>query len=263
MDFETLLYEVRDGVAHVTLNREKAANALNLQMSQDLHDAALRCREDPAVRAVVIGATGRLFCAGGDLSAFSAAGDDAPALLKRMTLYLHAAIALFARMDAPVIAAVSGTAAGAGFSLVCATDLAIAGESAKFTMAYTRAGLTPDGSSTWFLPRLVGRRRTLDLMLSNRMLSAAEALEWGLVSQVVPDGEVAATAGALAAKLAAGPTGAFGVTKRLVLASGSESLETQMELEGLGISDAARTPDGREGIAAFLEKRPPQFTGGT
>ena len=143
---------------------------------------------------------------------------------------------------------------------MCATDLALAAESARFTMAYTRAGLTPDGSSTYFLPQLVGRRRTLELMLTNRLLSAEEACEWGIVNQVVPDAALADTAAKIAAQLASGPTGAFGVTKRLVLDSASQSLETQLELEARGISAAAGTPNGREGIAAFLAKRPPTFS---
>lgn len=259
MSYETLLLEVNDAVATITLNREKAANAMNLQMCRDLQEAALACQEDPSVRAVVIGAKGRMFCAGGDLGAFSEAPDGAPSLLKRMTLHLHAAISLLARLDAPVVAAVGGPAAGAGFSLAAAADLVVAGESAKFTMAYTGVGLTPDGSSTWFLPRLIGRRRTLELMLTNRRLSAAEALDWGIVSQVVADEEVDATAAELAGRLAQGPTDAFGVTKRLVLDSGDQSLETQMELEGRGIAQAGGTPNGREGVAAFLAKRPAKF----
>jgi 2-(1,2-epoxy-1,2-dihydrophenyl)acetyl-CoA isomerase len=164
-------------------------------------------------------------------------------------------------MNAPVVAAVNGVAAGAGMSLVCAADLAIAAESAKFTMAYTRAGLAPDGSSTFFLPRLVGVRRAVELMLTSRMLSAQEALEWGIVSRVVPDAQLPAEAAALASELAAGPTGAFGTVKKLVLASAAASLETQMELEARGIADAGRSADGREGIAAFLEKRAPKFRG--
>lgn len=261
MSYETLTYEVRDAVAFMTLAREKAANALNLQMCEELADAALRVHEDASVRAVVLGARGKLFCAGGDLSAVAGAGDQAPTLLKKMTLHLHAAISLFARMDAPVIAAVNGTAAGAGFSLVCAADLALAGESAKFTMAYTRAGLSPDGSSTYFLPRLIGRRLTLELMLTNRLLSAAEARDWGIVNQVVADDELASTAADLAAQLAQGPTRAFGTVKQLILASSDNGLETQMELEGTGIARSAGTPDGREGVAAFLAKRPPKFSG--
>lgn len=261
MSYETLDFELKDGIARILLSREKAANALDLQMCRDLEAAALSCQEDASVRAVVIGAKGKMFCAGGDLGAFGGAGDGAPRLLKEMTLHLHAAVSMLARLDAPVIGAVSGAAAGAGFSLVAAMDLAIAGESAKFTMAYTGAGLTPDGSSTWFLPRLIGARRTLELMLTNRRLSAQEALDWGIVNQVVPDDQVMEAAMGLAAKLAAGPTGAFGVTKRLVTGSGTESLETQMELEGRAISASAGTPNGQEGIAAFLEKRKPTFGG--
>ncbi len=261
MNYENLEYEVRDGVAFITLAREKAANALNLALCEELADAALAAGEDASVRAVVLGAKGKMFCAGGDLSAFGDAAGEAPTLLRKMTLHLHAAVSNLARMDAPVVAAVNGTAAGAGFSLACATDLAVAGESAKFTMAYTRAGLTPDGSSTWFLPRLIGRRLTLELMLTNRMLSAEEACDWGLVNQVVPDDQVAGTAAELAAKLAQGPTRSFGAVKQLVLSSGDESLETQMELESSCIARASGTPDGQEGIAAFLAKRPPKFTG--
>lgn len=258
MSYETLEYEVRDGVATITLSREEAANSVNLQACQELAEAALAAQEDASVRAVVLTGRGRMFSAGGDLGSFAGA-EEPPKLLKRMTIHLHAAVAMFARMDAPVIAAVNGAAAGAGFSLVCAADLAIAAESAKFTLAYTGAGLTPDGSSTWFLPRIVGRRRTLELMLGNRVLSAQEALEWGIVNQVVPDGEAGKAAAELAATLAQGPTGAYGVTKRLVLGSSDNSLETQMELEGTAIARAAATPDGQEGISAFLAKRRPRF----
>jgi 2-(1,2-epoxy-1,2-dihydrophenyl)acetyl-CoA isomerase len=261
MDYETLHFELREGVAHVTLRREKAANAIDLKMAMELAQVALRCDEDRAVRAVLLSGSGRLFCAGGDLRSFAAAGEGVPSLLKEMTAHLHVAISRFARMDAPVLAAVGGVAAGAGMSLVCAADLAIAAESAKFTMAYTRAGLAPDGSSTFTLPRLVGLRRAVELMLTNRLLSAQEALEWGIVNRVVPDASLAAEAGALAAELAAGPTGAFGAVKKLLLASATAALETQMELEARGIADAARSADGREGIAAFLEKRAPVFRG--
>jgi 2-(1,2-epoxy-1,2-dihydrophenyl)acetyl-CoA isomerase len=260
LEFETLLYDVTDGIARITLNREKAANAMNLQMAKDLMYAALAADEDDSVRVVVIGAKGKMFCAGGDLGAF-AESDDTPALLKEMTTYLHAGISRFARMRAPVIASVGGVAAGAGFSLMCATDLALCSDTAKFTMAYTRAGLTPDGSSTYYLPRLIGTRRSLELMITNRMLKAPEALEWGLVNQVVPADELAAATDTLAQSIAAGATNAFGTAKRLVLSSSSETLESQMELEARGIADASRSEDGREGISAFLEKRAAAFTG--
>jgi 2-(1,2-epoxy-1,2-dihydrophenyl)acetyl-CoA isomerase len=261
MEFETLLYEVADGVARIQLNRPKAANALDLQMSKDLMYAALAADEDPSVRAVVLGSSSKMFCAGGDLGAMQHAGDDKPALLKEMTTYLHAGLSRFARMKAPVIASVRGAAAGAGFSAVCATDLAICSDTAKFTMAYTAAGLTPDGSSTYHLPRIVGGRRALELMLTNRRLDAQTALDWGIVNRVVPDAELDETTDALARQLAAGPTRAFGETKRLVLGTFDHGFEAQMELESRGISDAGRSADGNEGITAFLEKRAPKFSG--
>jgi 2-(1,2-epoxy-1,2-dihydrophenyl)acetyl-CoA isomerase len=251
----------RDGaIARITLDRPPA-NALDLTMARELAEVALVCDEDPEVRVVVLTGRGKAFCAGGDLASFGAAGERVPTLLKEVTAGLHVAIARFARMRAPVIAAVNGVAAGAGFSLVTACDLAVAAASARFTMAYTRAGLVPDGSSTFFLPRLIGLRRTQELMITNRMLGAAEALEWGVLTRVVPDAELETAVDALAREIAAGPTGALASVKRLLLLSGGDRLEAQMEAETREIADAARRPDGREGIAAFLEKRPPRFDG--
>lgn len=261
MSFETLLYETRDGVAYITLNREDAANAINLEMGRDLMLAALHCDEDPGVRAVLIRAKGKIFCAGGDLGSFSSAGEGMPGLLKELTTYLHAAISRFARMSAPVVAAVHGSAAGAGFSLACASDLLVCAESAKFTLAYTRVGLTPDGSSTYYLPRLIGTRRALELMLTNRVLSSQEALAWGLVNRVVADDQLAQESEGLARQLATGPTLAFGGVKQLLLSSANESLETQMEHEARAIADAARSSDAREGIEAFFAKRRAKFNG--
>jgi len=260
-DFSTLRLERDGGVARLTLARPEAANALDLTMGRELMQAAIEIDEDPGVRAVLLTAEGKMFCAGGDLGAMQAAGDSAPAYIKELASYLHLAISRFARMRAPIVAAVNGTAAGAGFSLMCATDLAIAADHAKLTMAYTGAGLSPDGSSSYFLPRIIGQRRSFELMLTNRVLTAAEALDWGLVSQVVPAEELMATAEQLVARLASGPTHAYGVVKRLLASSAHESLETQMEHETRGIADCARTADGREGIAAFLAKRKPSFTG--
>lgn len=261
MPYETLEFALQRGVARITLNRPDAANAIDLQLARELMEVALRCDEDTEVRAVLLRASGRMFCAGGDLGAFAAAGDDMPALLKEMTTYLHAGISRLARMHAPVIAAVQGAAAGAGFSLACAADLVVASERAKFTMAYTRAGLTPDGSSTWFLPRIIGQRRTRELMLTNRTLTAAEALAWGLVNEVVGEDAVDARATALAEELAAGPTLAYGVTKKLLMRSPFEGLEAQLEHEGRSIADSARSADAREGIDAFFAKRPAKFRG--
>jgi 2-(1,2-epoxy-1,2-dihydrophenyl)acetyl-CoA isomerase len=261
MEPQYLRFEQKDGVATITLDRPDAANAIDLALGRELMHAAIRCDEDPNVRAVLLTGAGKMFCAGGDLKAFAAHGDALPALLKELTTYLHAATSRFARMAAPLVVAVNGTAAGAGFSLAVSGDLVLIAESAKLAMAYTAAGLSPDGSSTWFLPRLIGMRRTQELMLTNRRLSSAEALDWGLVNRVVPDAELAATAFQLAAELAAGPTQAFGTVKRLLASTFSESLETQMELESRGIAAMARSEDGREGIAAFLGKRAAVFSG--
>ena len=258
---KTLLYEVKDHVARITFNRPDAANALDLQMGLDLMHASIQASEDPAVRAVLITGAGKMFSGGGDLKSFAAQGDALPGHLKEVALYLHAAISRFVRMDAPVIAAVNGAAGGAGMSLCLFADLVLAAESAKFTLAYTRAGLNPDGGSTYFLPRIIGVRRALELALTNRVLSAKEALEWGIVTRVVADAELQTEAQALAQGLAAGATRAFGKAKRLLHHSFSESLETQMELEAQAIADSARTHDAREGIAAFIAKRKPAFRG--
>jgi 2-(1,2-epoxy-1,2-dihydrophenyl)acetyl-CoA isomerase len=230
-------------------------------MAQELMQVAIRCSEDPAVRTVTITGSGRFFCAGGDLKSFAAQGESIPAHVKEVTSYLHAGISRLTRMNAPVIASVNGVAAGAGMSIACACDFVIAAESARFTMAYTGAGLTPDGSSTYFLPRIVGLKRAIDLALTNRMLSAAEAAEWGLVTRVVPDADLATETSAMASELASGPTVSFGRTKRLFHSGFSETLETQMEHEAQAIAKAAQSDDGREGIAAFLEKRATEFKG--
>jgi 2-(1,2-epoxy-1,2-dihydrophenyl)acetyl-CoA isomerase len=260
MPYSAIQFDVKDNIARITLNRPDAANALNIEMSTDLMHAALQCSEDPTIRAVIITGTGRMFCAGGDLKSFAAQGEKLPYHLKEVTTYLHAAVSRFTRMDAPVIAAVNGTAAGAGMSLACSCDLVLAAESAKFTMAYTRAGLNPDGSSTYFLPRIVGLKRALELALTNRLLSAQEAEQWGIVTKVVPDANLQTEADALATQLASAATGALGATKRLLHSGWNETLETQMELEAQAIAARAHTADGREGITAFLEKRAPKFT---
>jgi 2-(1,2-epoxy-1,2-dihydrophenyl)acetyl-CoA isomerase len=261
MEFTTLLFEVRDQVAHITLNRPEAANSINLEMGRDLMHAALRCDEDPGIRAVLISAAGKIFSGGGDLKAFLSKGDQLPYHVKEITTYLHAAMSRFTRMDAPVVAAVHGVVAGAGMSIAIACDIVVAAETTRFMVAYTRAGLVPDGSSTYFLPRIVGLKRALELTLTNRMFSAQEALQWGLVTQVVPDNELLAQARAIAVQLAAGPTRAYGISKRLLHSGWTETLETQMENESQAIANSARTADAREGITAFLEKRPPKYKG--
>ena len=261
MSFETLNYEVADHVATITFNRPDAANAMSPLMAKEFGAAATDADDDPAVRAIVLTGAGKMFCAGGDLAAFAKAGDGARKLLMQMTGDLHLGLSRLARSKAPVVGAVNGTAAGAGFSLVMACDLAIAAQSAVFTMAYTRAGLSPDGSSTYHMPRKIGDRRARELMLTNRLLNSQEALDWGIVNQVVPDADLPGEAQGLAQRLAAGPTAAFAAVKSLLNGSFDQTLESQMELEARAISGLVGTRDGQEGMNAFLEKRKPVFKG--
>lgn len=260
MDFENLRYELEDGVARITLDRPPR-NAIDMGLARELMHAATRCDEDPKVRSVLISGSGEMFCSGGDIGEFSSAGEDLPLLLKELTTYLHSAISRFVRMRAPVVAAVNGSAAGGGLSLVLASDVAFAAESASFHYGYSRIGFSPDGSSTYFLPRVLGMRRALEFAMTGRSLSAEEAQEWGLITKAVPDSELDDTAWTLAAELAAGPTESFGASKRLFHAAWTATLETQMELEARTLADTARTSDAKEGVAAFLEKRPPEFSG--
>jgi len=261
MDYQTLNFDVDSGVATITLNRPEALNAMSPAMAKELHEVALQIDANNSVRVVILTGTGKAFCAGGDLGAFVAAGEQARTLILQMTGDLHLALSRLSRNRAPVIAAVNGTAAGAGFSLAMAADLAIAEEQAVFTMAYTNAGLSPDGSSTYFMPRKIGDRRTRELMLTNRLLTAPEALDWGVVNQVVEGGGALAAARVMATGMAQGPTEAYAQVKRLLDSSFSQSLETQMELEARAIADQVASVDGQEGMLAFVEKRKPQFRG--
>ncbi len=261
MSYETLLYDVADGVATITFNRPDAANAMSPLCAREFNLVSLEVEGNPDVRAVVITGNGKMFCAGGDLGAFHAAGENARTLMLEMTGDLHVGISRLSRNDAPVIGAINGTAAGAGFSMVMLCDLAISAESAVYTMAYTNAGLSPDGSSTYFMPRKIGDRRARELMLTNRVLKAGEALDWGIVNQVVPDDQLMDETMKLAKKIANGPTLAFGQVKALLNSSFDQSLETQMELEARAISGLVGSADGQEGLEAFLNKRKPEFKG--
>jgi 2-(1,2-epoxy-1,2-dihydrophenyl)acetyl-CoA isomerase len=254
-----VLLEIRDAVAHITLNRPQAGNGITAKLARALASAALACQTDASVRAVLLRGAGDAFCVGGDLKDFAARRDNISAYLLETTAHLHLAISRLARMNAPVVAAVHGAAAGGGFSLACACDLVVAAESATFVIAYSRIGLPPDGGSTYFLPRLIGLRRALELALLHPRLSAQQARDYGIVNQVVPDAELMARAAELAKTLASGPLHAFGMTKKLFHLGWSESLEAQMERESHAIAEAAAGPEGREGITSFLEKRQPKF----
>jgi len=259
--YATLTLDVTDGVGIITLNRPDEMNAFNGQMAQDLFDAAMICDTDPAIRAVLITGAGKMFSAGGDLKEFMAEGDNVPAFVTRMATVLHAAIARLNRMDPPVVMAINGTAAGGGFSFALSGDYAIASDNAKFVSAYTASGLSPDASSTYFIAKHVGLMRAKELVLTNRVLDAREALEWGIVNKVVAPDQLMDTAMAMARQFAAGPTQAYGQAKHLLHTAFSESMETQLEFESQGIASMMRTRDARAGLDAFLHKRKPEFTG--
>ncbi len=265
MDLTRLRYELADGVAHVTFNRPDRHNALDLDQGRELEAVSAEIAHDPAVRAVLIDAEGPTFHVGGDLKYFAGAAEEgAEAMgraLRTLTAYEHAAAERLSRGPAPVVIAVQGMAAGGGMSIMLGGDLVIAAESAAFTMAYTAAGLTPDMSSSWYLPRLVGLRRAQELVFTNRRLSATEALEWGLVTEVVPDGELADRAMALAQQLAAGPTRAYAGAKALLRTAYHQPLEAQMADESESIASLTATEDTRAGVAAFVAKERPTYVG--
>ena len=261
MAYETIEFEIKEHVALITLNREEAANALNVQMADELMDAAIRCDTEKSVRAVLITARGKMFCAGGDLKVFSEAGNEVGVLAKKITTSLHAAVSRFARMAPPLVVAVNGIVAGGGLSLVLVADMVLSARSAKFTLAYTRAGLVPDGSSTYFLPRLVGLRRAKELIFTNRVLNAEEALDWQLINQVLDDDLLQDEALKLAKSLVDGPLATHGIVKHLLAETFSNHLESQMEAESRGLAQALSGEEGQEGMRAFLEKRKPVFPG--
>ncbi len=255
-DPEVLLFERTSGVARLTLNRPDRGNAINLRLAEALLHAAIVCDEDPDIRCVVLSGAGRLFCAGGDISAFAAAGAELPVMIKQMTAFLHMAIARFARMGKPLVTAINGPAAGAGLSLAVLGDIALAAPGAHFSMAYTAIGLSPDGGTTWLLPRLVGLRRAQEMALTNRRVSAVEAAEIGLITREVGEGALAAETDDVAQRLAAGATGALGRARNLLMASFSTSLETQMENEARAIAESSRSAECRPAIDAFLRQKP-------
>jgi len=258
-EYELLEFSVDAGIATITLNRPDAANAFNLTLATELNHAANRCQHDPGIRAVILCANGKLFSAGGDLGVMSEADDRVDAALKQLTDQLHSAISILMRMRAPLIVAVNGAAAGIGLSLALIGDITLASEKASFTLAYTAAGLSPDGASTYLLPKVIGIKRAKEMMITNRRLTAAEALEWGLVNRVVGVDALPDETLELARSIARGPTNAFGSVKSLVLSGFGGTLESQMALEVEEIIQNAKSKDGQEGIHAFLQKRQPRF----
>ncbi len=248
----------RDGaVQTITLNRPDVLNALTSAVHRGLADALEQAR-DAEVRAVVITGAGRGFCVGQDLSEFRAAPGDVG---ERLRATYHPNVLAIRALEKPVLAVVNGVAAGAGLSLACACDLRLAADTASFVPAFVGVGLVPDAGGSYFIARLLGAARAFEWMASGRKLTAPEAQAWGLVSEVVGSDELAARASETAAALAAQPTRAVALTKRLFDRAPQATLEEQLELEAELQSEATRTEDFAEGVAAFLEKRRPAFTG--
>ena len=248
----------RDGaVLTITLNRPDVLNAFDTAMSRALA-AALREARDSEVRAVVLTGAGRGFCVGQDLTEFREAPGD---IASRLRENYHPNVLAIRALEKPVIAAVNGAAAGAGLSIACVCDLRIAADKASFVPAFINIGLVPDSGGSFFVTRILGPARAFEWMTSGRRLTAAEAHAWGLVSEVVEAGALPARAAELAAQLAALPTRGIAMTKRLFDYAGTASLEDQLEREAQLQAAATQTEDFKEGVAAFLEKRPPRFTG--
>lgn len=254
-----------DALAIITLNRPEARNALSREMHAGLIATTRACETDPSVRAVLLRAAGDHFMAGGDVKGFHAElhGDfDTHADgFEMRVLGAHQFIYQIRRMPKPVLAAVQGGVAGIGMSLMMAADLAIAADDAFFTLAYRHIGLTPDGCSTFLLPRIVGERRALEIALLGNRFPAAEAHAMGLVNWVVPRAALEAEAHRIATELANGPTRALAATKRLMRGTWENSFDAQSHREAEAIAASVMTEDHREGVDAFIEKRPPKFTG--
>ncbi|RJP25855.1 MAG: hypothetical protein C4529_00225 [Deltaproteobacteria bacterium] len=253
--------ERRGSVAAIRMNRPERLNAYNEEMGAALLSSVSAAAADPEVRCLVLSGTGKAFSAGGDVESFAAFEDEGPGKFMGLAIGLHALIATIRRAPKPVVAAVNGVAAGAGFSMALACDVAVAAASARFTLGYQNIGLSPDGGMTFFLARAVGAQRAMEMTLFSRVLPAARAAEWGLVQEVLPDADFSAGIDALADRLASGPTLAYARAKELYNRALAQPLEAQLEEERQQISRCAGSLDFREGIRAFLEKRPARFEG--
>lgn len=258
---DTILFD-RDGpVARITFNRPEAYNALDIPDGKLLLDVVNQCDGDASIRAVVLTGAGKAFCAGGDIKAFKTRAADLDAYLKEVTTYIHASVAKLYRMPKPLVTAVNGSAAGAGVGMALLGDIAIADPGASFMLAFSALGLTPDSATSWMLPRVVGLRRAQEIYLSNRRVDAQEAAAIGMVTRLSEAGKSVEEAMELAHKLSRSATAALGATRKLMLDAGLTSLETHLDAESRTIATLSQTAESREGIAAFLEKRTPDFLG--
>lgn len=263
IDSGPVLVSVDDaGVAHLELNRPEASNGMDVPFLRALYDAIMRIHGTAGVRAVLLTGRGKNFCAGGDVKDFASKGEQLPDYLREATSWLNISMGALTRLGPPVVAAVQGFAAGGGgLGLVCSSDIVVAGASAKFMSGAVRVGMAPDGGATVSLAAHVGLRRALNIVLRNQTLSAAEALEIGLITEVVADDELPAAAQAIAAELAAGAPLALAEAKRMLWEGLGRGLHGCLPDESRTVSALSGTADSREGLAAVIERRKPEFTG--
>jgi 2-(1,2-epoxy-1,2-dihydrophenyl)acetyl-CoA isomerase len=258
---QSILLSVEAGVAMLTFNRPQVFNAMDPEMMIQFRAAAEQVERDAGVRALVLRGEGQAFVSGGDVALFHRHMEELPQAIVRWGRDMHFAILALRRMAKPVLASVRGACAGAGFSILCAADLAVAADNARFSLAYANIGASPDGGSSHFLPRLLGYKKTMELTLLPELFGADQARDLGLVNWVVPADQLAQETARIAHRLANGPTLAHGEAKRLMDHSLERSIETQMEEELMAFARCARTRDLAEGVAAFIEKRKPAFRG--
>lgn len=252
---DPVVLQVRDQVATITLNRPHQGNAIDLPMAQALLKAAITCDQHASVSSVVLTGSGKLFCAGGDLDAFVAAGDGIAGFLSELAGTLHLAVSRLMRMEKPLVVLVNGPAAGAGMSLSLVGDIVLAEASASFTPAYGAIGLSPDGGLSWLLPRLVGLRRAQEIILLNKRVSAEQAQVTGLITRVVNEGQLWAEGVEVAQRLATMNVSALGRVRQLLIETQGTSLESQLEQEARSISALASQPYVRDKVAAFVAQR--------
>lgn len=251
--------EIGGGIATVRLNRPDRLNALDFPMAEALLAALLQAERDPSVKVVTLTGEGRAFMAGGDVSVFHKAGENAPQEIGRLIEMFHQIVRRIRRMKPPVVCGVRGAVAGGGLGLAVACDFVIAAADTCFVPAYTRLGTSPDGGTTWSITRLIGQRRTLEWIMLGEQMNAGDAAEIGLINRVVPDNMLEEEVSALAQRIAAGPAFAFASVKRLVHQAPTVSFDEQLEAERDAFVAAAATKDFREGVAAFFERRPAKF----
>lgn len=258
---DTILTQQHGNFLEIALNRPEAYNALNLDMMQGLSEALSIAAKESTVHGVLITGKGKAFCSGGDLKWISHQKEEAGFVLYQLAPEFHRSIVQIRRMEKPVVAAINGIAAGGGFSLALACDFRVIAESGVMRQAYTSSGLSIDGGGSFALPRMVGLARAMEIMAFDQPIPAAQALQWGLVTQVVPEGQAFDAALGMLSGLAERSLHSFAWSKRLMVDSWDHDLETVLELERTGISECAAHPDGQEGIRAFVEKRKPSFPG--